>query len=329
METIVKNPGFGWLNYVCYSPDQKELCRVAAFGDVISEIASWKKHRVFDVGIRMVAYSPDGTTMATAEGNDGARIWKTVDRGTPMRDARSELGEITVLTNPVHVLLTPAQSSPEQQVLWTAYSPDGSRLLTALSNGHMKAWKTDSGEEQAEFVLTTAPLLCASFHPDGKRVAAGDQNGVLHFWDLETNKAISAKATQLGAIASVTFSPDGTRLVTAHRSDLGKGSVMIWNTADWVAQTEPGYWSAAFSKDGKILALGGGDIRLLAPESLQELRRISLCTLSQREAALRPDAEASDQKMPVWVQALAWRSDGRELAAGCFDGTVRLLRIDP
>ena len=193
----------------------------------------------------------------------------------------------------------------------------------------MKAWTTDSGEEQAEFVLTTAPRLCASFHPDGKRVAAGDQNGVLHFWDLETNKAISAKATQLGAIASVTFSPDGTRLVTAHRSDLGKGSVMIWNTADWVAQTERGYWSAAFSKDGKILALGGVDIRLLAPESLQELRRISLCTLSQREAALRPDAEASDQKMPVWVQALAWRPDGRELAAGCFDGTVRLLRIDP
>ena len=132
METIVKNPGFGWLNYVCHSPDQKELSRVAAFGDVISEIASWKKHRGFDVGIRMVAYSPDGTTMATAEGNDGARIWKTADRGTPVTSTASELGEITVLTNPVHVLLTPAQSKGENKCSGRAYSPtevDYSRLF--------------------------------------------------------------------------------------------------------------------------------------------------------------------------------------------------------
>jgi WD40 repeat protein len=332
METIVKVHGGAWLNYVSYSPDQKEFSRVWAFGDLISDTESWKKHRDFDVGIRMVAYSPDGKTMATAEGRDGARIWNVAERGEPV-PTLSALGQMNKLTKSKQVLLTPAQARNQQQVLWTAYSADGSRLLTALSNGHVKIWKTDSGAELADLALTTAPILCACFHPDGKRVAGGDGKGVLHVCDLELNKAISVKPTQLGGIAWVAYSPDATRLVTAHQPQVGKGSVSIWNTADWSAQTEDGYWSAAFSKDGKQLALGGSDIRLLAAASLKEHRKIALSQLSMREASLMPEAAAAvknpDAKLPVWIQSLAWRPDGRELAAGCFDGTVRLLRMDP
>jgi WD40 repeat protein len=331
IETIVKVHGGAWLNYVCYSPDQKEFARVWAFGDLISDTESWKKHRDFDVGIRMVAYSPDGKTMATAEGRDGARIWNTAERGEPA-PTLSALGQMNKLTRSKHVLLTPAQARNQQQVVWTAYSADGSRLLTALSNGHVKIWKTDSGAAQADLAVTTAPIACACFQPDGKRVAAGDAKGVLHVWDLEKNEAISVKPTQLGAIVGVAYSPDATRLVTAHQPQYGKGSVAIWNTADWTAQTQDGYWSAAFSKDGKTLALGGSDIRLLATPSLKELRKITLSQLSTREASLMPEAVAADKnadaKMPVWIQSLAWRPDGRELAAGCFDGTVRLLRMD-
>lgn len=325
-ETILKSPGFGWINHLCYSPDQKELCRVAAFGDVITDTASWKKYRMFNAGIRMLAYSPDGTAMATAEGNDGARIWNTADRGTPLKNTGPD--EIAQLTKPAHVLLTPAQAHGQQRVLGAAYSPDGTRLLTTFFNGHVKIWKTDSGKEQADGALSTSPILCASFHPDGKRIAAGDMNGGFHLWDVELKKAISTKLTQLGGIASVSFSPDGAHLVTAHHPEQLKGSVMIWNTADWTSRTERGYRSAAFSKDGKTLAIAGGDIRLLALPTLEERGKITLSKLSLREAALRPinNDQIPDTKVTIWVQALAWAPDGRELAAGCFDGSVRLIR---
>ncbi len=329
MEVVVKCPSLGWLNEVCYSLDGKELSRVWAFGNVLSDVATRKKHRVFDVGIRMLAYSPDGKTMATAEGNDGARIWNTTDPGTPRKI--TPLGTFAQLTKPLHVLLTPEQSRSEQQVYWAAYSPDGSRLLTALSNGHVKIWATASGKELTDLAIGAASISCASFHTGGKRLVAGDEAGVVHLWDIEKSKAIIAKPMKLGRIVHCIFSPDGMRLVTVHKTDFNAGSVLIWNTADWsVVKTHAGYWSAAFSKDGNILALGGNDVRLLATASLQELRKITLSTISLNEASLSSGAndKVMDQKIPVWVQALSWKPDGRELAAACWDGTVRLLRID-
>ena len=76
-----------------------------------------------------------------------------------------------------------------------------------------------------------------------------------------------------------------------------------------------------------VLALGGSDVRMLASSSLQILRKITLPEFSQREANAEPDGNATDKKMPVAVQTLALRPDGGQLAAGCLDGTVRLVQI--
>jgi hypothetical protein len=61
--------------FLRFSPDGRELARIPMFGPVrLSDTASYKKIRTFKVGMRMVAYSPDGTKLATAEGTDGARV---------------------------------------------------------------------------------------------------------------------------------------------------------------------------------------------------------------------------------------------------------------
>jgi WD40 repeat protein len=324
-DTVLQDAGMGWPVYLCFSPDQKELARLYAFGHVLSDTSSWQKGRFFNVGIRMMAYSPDGKTIATAEGTDGVRIWNAADRGTRLQAPPTTPSERYLLDKPARVLLRPAESRG-QRVFWAAFSADGSRLLTADATGHVKIWKTNSWTLEADIAKTAAAVRCATFNPDGKSIVFGDEEGVLYVWDLEQKKAKNESRTPLGAISFLTFSLDGTRLVTGHASGSGN-SVMIWNTKDWAAQIERGYQSAAFSKDGTLLALGGTDIRLFSPSSLKSLRTITLPELSPREASARPVAEGGDRKIPVVIQSLAWRPDGRQLAAGCLDGTVRLVPI--
>jgi len=86
---------------------------------------------------------------------------------------------------------------------------------------------------------------------------------------------------------------------------------MIWNTTDWTAEAESGYNCAAFSKDGKLLALGGPD---LAPRHFGQLDK---------------DAPEAKEKIPCFVSTLAFSPDGDTLAAGCLEGTVRLLKVAP
>jgi WD40 repeat protein len=105
----------------------------------------------------------------------------------------------------------------------------------------------------------------------------------------------------------VAFSPDGKTLVATYLSM--KSSAMIWNTTDWIAHTESGCNSAAFSKDGSLLALGWPGIKLIEPVSRKQIREIELPGCG--------------------VFALAFSPDGQTLAAGCADGTVRLVRTNP
>src|SRR5262245_47713404 len=48
--------------FLRFSPSGRELARIPQFGPVVlSDTAGYKKARTFNVGMRMVAYSTDGT----------------------------------------------------------------------------------------------------------------------------------------------------------------------------------------------------------------------------------------------------------------------------
>ena len=192
-----------------------------------------------------------------------------------------------------------------------------------------------------DVALTHREVRAATFSPDSNSLVIGDVEGELHRWNLARKAAGKTTRTTLGAVAGVAFSPDGKTLVTTHQSASGSG-VMIWNTDTWTAVTRQGFGSAAFSQDGKMLALGGVGIELIDPRSQQEIRTIELPQMTLREALGRPERQpngdtknsldalpGADRKVPMSVDALAFSPDGRTLAAGCKDGTVRLLQVNP
>jgi len=321
--SVIKD-GFMMEVFLRFSPSGRELVRIPQFGPVIlSDTANYKKARTFHLGMRMVAYSPDGTKMATAEGTDGARVWDAAIQGKRVPEAP---GEIYVLETPLQVLEAPSKDS-KRRVFWTEFSPDGKRLITTQANGHVKVWNTTSWAVEEEIAATEDEVRVAAFAPDGKILVIGDIKGVLHRWSFEDKAAKTTRTP--GAVTGIVFAPDGKMAVTTHQSP-SNSLAMIWNPREWgVARVEHGFGSATFSQDGKTLALGGRNIKLLDPASGKHIQTIELPELAMRESGPGFDeGPKADKKIPIQVRALAFSPDGATLAAGCV-GPLRLVEMNP
>ena len=342
---VIKGQGCFTVTFLRFSPGGGELARGCGFGPIeIFDTANYHKARTFRSEIDHTpeltgfAFSPDGTKIATAQGHSGALIWDAADHGKPVTSQVASfksfygVDELYALNTPMRVLEGPSGHDDLAYVSKVAFSPDGKQLLTTHFNGHVKIWNTSTWTLEGEFVVNSdGRLSVLAFSPNGKMLILGDEKGVLHYWNLATNSEIrtlpSPDAT--GGIVNLEFSPNGKTLVAIYQGKKpANGPSVIWNTTDWSAQTINDYTSAAFSRDGQLLSLGGPDIKLIDPTSRKELRVIDLPRFTKAEvlpnSTNRPDAK---DHIPCGVSALAFSPDGASLAVGCFEGTLRILKL--
>lgn len=346
----------GPVTFLRFSPDGGELARICMFGPVaLFDSTHYRKARTFSVGMRMIAYSPDGTRIVTAEGRDGARVWDAKVRGTPTKMSELGVDESYLLDTPLQVLQAHrADTSQQSAVTWAEFSPDGKRLITLHSAGPVKVWNTSSWAVEEEVRLPDATVEAVAFAPDGKTVVLGDASGTLHEWDLARRRWIDTWQSPAGSgvITGVVFSPDGRMLVTTHQTASGSSMAMLWQnnsptradgaryafvewpgpggrtwraTGGWIGESQSGFGSAAFSKDGTVLALGGRRIELMHLVRKQ-IRDVELPEMMWGEIFPGQQSQVDvKQKIPCVVAALSFSPDGGTLAAGCREGTVRLV----
>ncbi len=264
----------------------------------------------YKLNVSSLGFSPDGKVLVTTHGNGHMKVWNT----------SSWAMERELICD------------PDQKLDGVRFTPDGKLLITMHANGHVKVWNTSSWAVEAELIVADSHLLGAAFAPDSKTVMIGDSNGALHHWNLSTKAEIrNLRASEgVGNFSNVAFSPDGKTLIAG--THLTKGlAVIIWNTTDWAAQTERGHISAAFSRDSKLLALGGpSDIKLINPDSRKQIREIELPEMTRGEVGPKDEnGPKAKERTPCFVSALVFSPDGNTLAAGCSEGTVRLVMMTP
>jgi WD40 repeat protein len=271
-------------------------------------------------GVLSVAFSPDGSRIASGSKDRTVKIW----------DARSG-NEVATLVGHQQAVTSVAFSPDGSRIasagdnivqVWDsgsgalartlrpamgrmAFSPDGSRIASA-ADGMVKVWDAQSGTEAATFRANMKGPSPVAFSPDGSRIASTAIGPTVKMWDVRTFTELATFFSPTDLL-SVTFSPDGN-WVAAGSVDW---TVKVWDTrtAKGVTtlrgHTEP-VTSVAFSPDGLRIASGSAD-----------------CTVKLWDARTGTEV-ATLGGHAAGVTAVAFSRDGSRLATSSLDGTVKV-----
>ncbi|MGY0064969.1 nSTAND1 domain-containing NTPase [Streptomyces sp. LZ34] len=160
-------------------------------------------------------------------------------------------------------------------------------------------------------------VTAVAFSADGRILATGDTDRTVRWWrvaDPHRPRELGALPRLAGPVRTVAVSPDG-RLVAAGGED---GAVVVWDIGD---VRQPRLLARLSAGAGPVVGLGfdpGG--RTLATVGHNRIR------LWQLSGAQRPRSLAT-LDMPAAVTAVAFSRDGRMLATGHTDRTVRLWAV--
>lgn len=157
-------------------------------------------------GVTNVAFSPDGTRLATT--TDGP-------------DALVKLWDVEGLAAGAAVQELFTSALPGRG--WgLAFSPDGSALLTAGSGGYVIAWDAQSGQELFALPGHTGTVASVAFSPDGARMVTSGLD-LPKVWDVATRQELYVLPGHSSyGVPSVAFSPDGKRLLTGSMDETAR-----------------------------------------------------------------------------------------------------------
>ena len=145
----------------------------------------------------------------------------------------------------------------QDEVFQAAFSPDGTRILTASADKTAKLWNAASGKLIASFDHQ-ASVYHGAFSPDGARILTASADNTSKLWDAASGKLI-ASFVQKDSVRWAAFSPDGARILTASWDETAK----LWDAAT------PAELARRVKESGADTARMGSSVSLASSPALQ------------------------------------------------------------
>ena len=223
------------------------------------------------------ACSPDGRELATGG----------LENAVNFRDAGTGTNLVSLWDN-------------QNAVLAIAWAADGTRLATATRGDGRVVIRdaTAGGRVIRDFRGHLGSVRSVCWRPDGIRLASASADGTVKVWDAIRQNPSARMLRQPDQAKALAWSPDGTKLAAGSRRtdawiwDLNHGGTPIALAGGYTAWT----FGVAWNPDGARLASVGTDgLKVWDPATLAEVWQ--------------------DRVSAKNLRAVAWRADGRQLAA--------------
>ncbi len=212
-----------------------------------------------------------------------------------------------------------------QVVRDVSYRPDGRRIASASDDRTVKLWDASTGQLIRTMIADKA-VYAVAFHPDGARLASAGYDRAVTLWDAATGQVIRNSPGHAERITQLEFSRDGKVLASSSLD----GTIKLWDGGDGsLLRTLPDhpatmYIGMAFSPDGKTLAAAGGGEPTIRIWDVAAGRRERIT----RDQGVDPGGDFAGWRrtyVDTGRKPVAFSPDGRTLATGADDGTIRLL----
>lgn len=258
----------------------------------------WKFGDTSNSSVLALAFSPDGTRLASGSEDKTVRLWDT--------DTHDELAILRKHTGSTNAL---------------AFSPDGKMLASGSTDKTVQLWDTGTGAHLATLTEHIRSIAALAFSPDGGTLASGSTDGTIRFWNTTTRTLLPIRLTgHTEWMKAVSFFEDSSTLASVDFN----GVITLWDlkTSQKIrGQTivPPDFLlTSAFSPDGTKLVSTGADSatflnigysKMVATREPDHLVRLTDVRTGRELATLKKTVGGMNEKV-----GMAFSPDGKRVA---------------